>query len=392
VVAVERGRLQREVTALGALKAVKATAILVPADPPVSRKIAAIVPNGEFVRQGQTIAVFDALEANRQLADGEADFVRAENRILSARATGTKTRQDLESDRQRVQEDRERAQDVAPMEAGIFSRHEIIESAVDRALLDKRAAIAGQKLDAGDSLNRADVALGRVERDKAGIAIRQARSALGALEVKAPHDGLVVLSTWRGEVLSLGQQVWPGQRIGELPDLSALEARVYILEADADGLATDRRATVAIEGRPGAVFPARVTRVDSIAKPQSQQRGSPVKYFEAILSFERQDARLMKPGQRVKARIVLEQLDGVLTIPRGALFEKDGQRVVYRLEGERFRPVEVVVGHASPARVVIERGLEAGDRVALRDPTRALSDILKARSAAQGGTGAQGRE
>jgi multidrug efflux pump subunit AcrA (membrane-fusion protein) len=89
----------------------------------------------------------------------------------------------------------------------------------------------------------------------------------------------------------------------------------------------------------------------------------------------------MKPGQRVKARIVLDELDGVLTVPRGALAEKDGKRVVYRLEGGRFRPVEVVVGCSSLARVVVTQGLAAGDRVALRDPTRALSDILKARAA-----------
>ena len=38
----------------------------------------------------------------------------------------------------------------------------------------------------------------------------------------------------------------------------------------------------------------------------------------------------MKPGQLVRAVIRLEEADGVIAIPRGALFEKDGKRVVYR--------------------------------------------------------------
>ena len=36
----------------------------------------------------------------------------------------------------------------------------------------------------------------------------------------------------------------------------------------------------------------------------------------------------------------------------------------------------VTLGHSSLARVVIEKGLEAGDRIALRDPTRGTDEIL----------------
>ncbi len=380
VVAVERGRLVREVTALGVLKAVKATPILVPSDPPRSRKIARLAPNGSFVKAGETVIVFDAVEATRELANGEADRATAENKMASARATGAKSREDIESDGRRASEDRHRAQDVAPTEEGIFSRHEIISSSIDRELLDKRVTIAGTKLDANASSNRAEVALGAVERAKADLRIRQAKAALSALDVAAPYDGLFVLErSWNGEMLGVGNDVWPGQKVAEIPDLSQLEARVYVLEADAFGLAPGRHAAVVIEGKPDVSYAAKITRVDSIAKPQGW--GSPVKYFETILALERQEPAIMKPGQRVKARIVLEELDGVLTVPRGALCDKDGKRVVYRLAGGRFSPVEVSVGSSSLARVVITAGLAQGERVALRDPTRALKDILKARAA-----------
>ena len=41
----------------------------------------------------------------------------------------------------------------------------------------------------------------------------------------------------------------------------------------------------------------------------------------------------MKPGQKVRAVVRLEEADGVIAIPRGAVFEKDGKRVVYRRRG-----------------------------------------------------------
>ncbi len=60
------------------------------------------------------------------------------------------------------------------------------------------------------------------------------------------------------------------------------------------------------------------------------------------------------------------------------MFEKDGQRVVYRREGGGFAPVEITIGRQSISRVVLDSGLAAGDVIALRDPTakRALGPAV----------------
>ena len=71
----------------------------------------------------------------------------------------------------------------------------------------------------------------------------------------------------------------------------------------------------------------------------------------------------------------LDEADGVLAIPRGAVFEKDGKRVVYRRSGGAFVPVEVTTARQSISHLVLATGLAAGDVIALRDPSekRALS-------------------
>jgi len=84
----------------------------------------------------------------------------------------------------------------------------------------------------------------------------------------------------------------------------------------------------------------------------------------------------------VRAMIRLEEVEEVLAIPRGALFEKDGERLVYREEGGRFVPVPVTVGRQSISHVVIENGLEAGDRIALRDPSETASRVFGSEPAA----------
>jgi HlyD family secretion protein len=267
-----------------------------------------------------------------------------------------------------AKEQLDRAETFKLTDAELYSRHEIIESQLDRDLFAARADVAGRKLDASGRLSSAERQLGEIDASKARLKVEVAEKGLRSLRIEAPHDGLLVLQrNWRGEVPFVGNTLWPGQKIAELPDLSQLEARVFVLEADGAGLKAGLCARVAIEGRPGEEHEATVSNVEPLAKTRDYQ--SPVKYFEATLSLARTEASFMKPGQKVRAVVRPDEADDVLAIPRGAVFEKDGKRVVYRREGGAFVPVEIAIGRQSISRVVLASGLAAGDVIALRDPT-----------------------
>ena len=75
------------------------------------------------------------------------------------------------------------------------------------------------------------------------------------------------------------------------------------------------------------------------------------------------------PGQRVRATLVLDSKDAI-TVPRQAVFERDGTSIVYRRGALGFEPVIVKLGAASPGRVAITSGLAQGDGIAERDPTQ----------------------
>jgi hypothetical protein len=260
---------------------------------------------------------------------------------------------------------------VAPTDASIFSHNEIVEGSLDRDLLRQRADAARRKQGPTRRLSAAETHLFGIERDKAVLRIERAERSLRSLKVVAPHDGILVYTTgWRGTV-ALGDTVWPGQPIAELPDLSQLEAHVFVLEGDAAGVAAGQKARVEVEGQPGTVLAGALARVDMLAKTLDQ--ASPVKYFEAVVALEGGGrGAALKPGQRVRATLIVDDRAQVLSIPRGALMEREGRPVVYRWSGRRFLPVDVVVGARSLGQVVIDRGLQEGDRIALQapDPTR----------------------
>jgi multidrug resistance efflux pump len=365
---VRAGRFAREVAAGGTLKAVNATPITAPLESGREQKIAFLARDGSILKAGDLVVEFDPWGAQREASDGNADVAAAEAKIAKSRAEGDKNTRSLRLDSALAKEELDRAETFQLTDAQLFSRNEIIESGLDRDLFTKKVAVMGRKLETSGRLSSTERALGEIEAGSARAKVAMAEKGLRTLRIVAPHDGLLLLAKreWTGELPFVGASVWPGQKIAEIPDLSALEARVFVLETDAAGLKPGLAARLSIEGRPGEEYPATVARVDPLAKPHERQ--SPVKYFETTLSLKTEPAR-MSPGQRVRAMIVLEQVEGVIAIPRGALFEKDGRRVVYRHEGGRFVPVEVTVGRNSASRVVVEKGIREGDRVALRDPS-----------------------
>ena len=382
---VRPGRFVREVEARGSLKAVKATPILVPPESGRQQKVAFLAKDGAFVKTGETVVEFDPYDAEREAADGQSDLTAARAKIEKAQSEGTKNEASLGLDRDVAKEQLDRAETFELKDASLFSRHQIIESQLDKELFQARADVAARKLAQSGKLSSAERALGEIDAGKARLKVSIADKGLRSLRIQAPHDGLLMLErNWRGEMPSVGDTLWPGQKVAEVPDLTRLEAKVFVLEADGAGLKQGQPARFVIEGRPGQEYEASVSRVEPLAKTRDWQ--SPVKYFEATLSLTGTDPGDLRPGQKVRAVVRLDEAEGVLAIPRGAVFEKDGKRVVYRRSGSGFVSIEVTTARQSISHLVLASGLAAGDVIALRDPTekRSLSETGAAAAAGPG--------
>jgi RND family efflux transporter MFP subunit len=271
------------------------------------------------------------------------------------------------------------ARRFADKDPEIFSRVEIIESRIDERLAAEKLQQAEERKRSENDLAESDRALLAIEGKAAAARVERARSSLGALEVRAPHDGIVVLlRDWTGNTLQVGNTTYSGRAVAELPALDRMEAAVYVLEADAGGLKEGSAATVVVEGKPGRSIPATIERVDRMPKPRL--RGIPLQYFEATLALEleleRTDPGTLKPGARVRASLVLDDLGDVLAVPRQAVFDDGEGSYVYRRKGDGFEKAAVTLGAASLGRIVIESGLAEGDVIAARDPGRSPSELL----------------
>jgi RND family efflux transporter MFP subunit len=364
---VEPTQFTRRVTAEGTLKAVKATPITAPHDAPQALKVSWIADDGTMLKQGDVIVRFDATDFENMLLRGNEDRTTASNKLHKAGAETSATRTNLKRDAKLAETELESAKKFTFDDAEVFSRYARIEAEVDQGLASHKKTHAEEVLVVRDSLARVERDLLSIEDRKAGMKITQAEQGLRALQVVAPHDGILVLSrSWRGDLPRIGDMMWRGQPIGEIPELVTMKAEVFVLEADAAGLAIGQKAVITLESNRDISFPGKIQSVDKMARPRIPRQ--PVQYFGVTVELERADAGLLKPGTRVRAVLELENMNNAFAIPRQALFEKEGKKLVYRKRGEKYEPVEVEIGTSSAGRVVVTKGLIAGDEIALEDP------------------------
>ncbi|HEX6086442.1 MAG TPA: HlyD family efflux transporter periplasmic adaptor subunit [Thermoanaerobaculia bacterium] len=370
---VEPITFARRVTAEGTLKATKATPVSAPQNATSPLKVSWIADDGSLLRKGDVIVRFDATDFENLLLTGNEARKNANNRLAKETAESGATRKNLGRDARLAQSELEAAKRFKFDDAEIFSRYARIENEVDQDLASSKKRHAEEVLGIRGSLAAVERDLIAIDDRKAGLKIKQAEEGLQALQVVAPHDGILVLQrNWRGDMPRVGDSMWRGQPIGEIPELQTMKAEVFVLEADAAGLAVDQKATVSLESDASRTFSGIVKSVDKVARPRIPRQ--PVQYFGVTVELDRTDPKLMKPGARVRAVLEVENQANAFAIPRQALFEKEGKKLAYVKRGEKFEPVEVTIGSSSAGRVVVTKGLKQGDEIALEDPTKASDE------------------
>ena len=361
----------RRVTAEGNLKAVKATPLTAPSQAPGALKIAWIAEDGSLMKKDDIVVRFDPTDFEKELISGNEDHATAANNMTRTDVQAFATRTNLHRDKSQAQMELEVAQKFNFDDGEIFSKYQRIDAEVDAKLASDRMSHASNLIGVRDGLAKTEHDLVSIEDKKAALRIKNATQGLQSLEIRAPYDGILVLQRdWRGDVPRVGANVWPSMPLGEIPDLAKMKAEVFVLEADAAGLAIDKRAVLSLESNPSMTFTGKVTQVDKLARPRV--RGVPVQYFGVTIALDRNDAA-MKPGARVRAIVDVENRSHAFAIPRQALFEKEGKKIVYRRDHGKFAPVEVDIATSSAGRVVVTRGLKDGDELALVDPTEKKS-------------------
>lgn len=222
----------------------------------------------------------------------------------------------------------------------------------------------------------AAIAAARSRIDEASAQLELARQQLARCEVRADVPGIVVYKdVFFGSERrrpQVGDQVWANQPLLILPDISKMVVKTKVRETDIHKVEQNQEVSVRVDAYPDLRLTGAVTLVGTLAREEKERRGA--KFFGVTVQIHESEPRL-RPGMTARVEIEVEERQNAVYAPLAAVFEKEGRHVVYPASRRAPEPREVVVGPSNADFVVIEKGLEPGDRVLLHDPALSLPDF-----------------
>jgi HlyD family secretion protein len=381
---VTRGTLKADLITTGEIKATKTDMLAVPPTGGALR-ILTLLPAGTRVKKGDQVVSFDPTDQENTVEEQRSVLREAQLEISRTLATSAARQAQDALDLQTARYDLRKAElDVsasevrAPLEARKAqltleeARHRLVQLEGDRASRSQS--------------DDAALAVAREKETKAQLAINVATTILSQMVLKASMDGVVSVKDnlnisfgYQGMTLNeyrVGDQVQAGSPIAEVLDLGQLEIGADVDENDRARLSVGQPATLTLDALGGRVVQAKVSAIGTIMPQRffGPSAAGPSRMFSATLAMTGPAADL-RPGLTGRVTITGAPQVGVLHVPRGAVFERDGGTVVFVRGGSGggtvggFTPTPVKVLAKTEMSAVVE-GVAEGTAIALADPSR----------------------
>lgn len=371
---VQRGEFIDYLELRGEAKASKSVTITAPYEAG-DLQILKISATGTQVKKGDVIVEFDTTNPKQTLAENQSELKSAEAEIKESRAQSSlKEEQDL-TDVMKARFDVESAKlDASKQE--ILSKIDGEEAQLKLTDAQQKLAEAEAKLKSDKDYDEADLQGKLQKRDQAAFKVNQTNRVLSVLELRAPIDGIVtLLNNWRasgffgnGAPFKPGDRAWPGAALAELPDMSTLQINARVDETERSRIQPGEPITIRIDAIPDRAFTGHIAEISTNASTDFTAGWPFPRNFATQIAIDNPDPRL-RPGMQANLRIATERVANGILLPPQALFHDSGLTVAYVLTGGKFVQRPVDVARRSSDQLLIAKGLEPGERVALQDPT-----------------------
>jgi RND family efflux transporter MFP subunit len=261
---------------------------------------------------------------------------------------------------------------VAVVKAGVDAADAAFENAaqeVERARgLYEKGAIPKQRLEAAEMQWRASKAqrdLAAANVQQADAALRRAREVQRDATLRAPVGGVIVERN-----LDAGSLVGPaGDPIFAVANLRTLKLEAGVSELEAGRLKVGAAARVTVAAKPGEEFQGRI----SALAPEVDARN---RHFRVEIKVANASAAMLS-GMYATARIPTSKAEGPV-VPREAVFDRNGTRAVYRVQGDTVTVAVVTEGLSDGKRVVLTSGVKPGDLI-VADARREVTEGARVR-------------
>ncbi len=312
-----------------------------------------VVEEGTMVHRGDVIVRLSNSNLDLQILNAEAELAEKQNLLRNTQVAMQQDRLNNQTEQAQLDMDTQRKQRTFDQnkrlyEAKLISEEDYLQSQEDYQLSVKKQSLVSRRLKQ-DSLYRT-VQMDQMEDNLQNmrrnvVLVRQRKEKL---EVRSAIDGELGLLD-----VELGQSIQPGQKIGQLNDLSDYKVQAQIDEHYIDRVRQGLSATFT---RGDKQYQLQVRKV----YPEVREGK-----FRCDFIFKGERPENIRTGQTYYLDLELGQPEQAVIIPRGTFFQTTGGQWIFVLDksGERAYRRPIRIGRQNPQYYEVLEGLEPGERI-----------------------------
>ncbi len=312
-----------------------------------------VVEEGAHVKKGDVIVRLSNSNLDLQILTAEAELAEKQNFLRNTQVTMEQDKLSNETEKLQYDMDMTRAlrsyrQQEQLYKENLIAKEDYLKAREDYELASKKHALVTERL-RQDSISRS------IQMEEMEISLANMRRNIQLVHQR--KENLNVRSQIDGELglldVVLGQNITPGQKIGQINDLSDYKIEALIDEHYIDRV---KQGLSASFDRQGSSFDLTVRKVYPEVRDGK---------FRADFVFTGERPDNIRSGQTYYINLELGQPTESIIIPKGTFFQSTGGNWIFVLDadGKKAYRRSIRIGRQNPQYYEVLEGLEAGERV-----------------------------
>lgn len=261
--------------------------------------------DGSTVKKGAMVVVFDSASVVKDLTEKQGKLTEKLRTQEQLRLDLADRARDAELATAKARADMDKAQRKATQPKEYMARVDYQKLVIARVKAEHILALTEQRQRVAAQERAAEQHMADAEVSELQDQVKALKSALASLTITAPRDGIVLhQSSFGGGKVDTGSQVWLGQSVAQMPDLSTLAVRAALPERDLTRVHAGQPVSVVIAGGGDRRIGGHIAEVGVTVHSKSRVETVPV--VDLVVRLDAGRFKL-KPGQSVQVTIAVAQ-------------------------------------------------------------------------------------
>lgn len=268
--------------------------------------ISFMAKEGRKVKAGTPILKFDPQELMTKLRDKKNALNEKQKQLEKQEIISREVMAELRLKQQETVSDLDRARLKADIPVELLANRDYQENKLILKQAELTLLLRNEELLKEQRVQDTEITILKREIAVLDGEVAQFQGSVDSMTVKAAGEGVVIHTVdRRNNKHEVGDNVWMGRRVMELPDLSQLQVHLEVPERESARIAVGQSVKFVVDAAPDEQFYGEIIELASVIHTKS--RNQPARVFDATVSMKSPDLAIMRPGMSVSAEIYLDK-------------------------------------------------------------------------------------